>query len=280
MAVPSFVGVAEGRNGTPQGTTSLTLSVPAGSAGDLLVAVVGIKENPSTATPAGWTKIIAGFNQCVSASDPQLGIRAQLNSWWKIADGTETSVTFTYGAQVIRQACGAILRYSGVDQSNPIDVSACDKGTSTAPTAPSVTTTAADDRVLRLVVCDAEDARSLFTSEPATKRFELASTTVFGPGTAYTIDAVVSAGSDEARAAAGPTGTAAWALPSAEQWAAQTVAIRPGGTGGEGQEGCAAAIVAIIKKILEAIFGSLKKGVESGSAAVKERRARRREQKG
>jgi hypothetical protein len=54
-----------------------------------------VKQNPSPATPAGWTPIIAGFNQCVSASDPSIGIRAQLNSWWKIADGSETSVTFT-----------------------------------------------------------------------------------------------------------------------------------------------------------------------------------------
>ena len=36
MAVPSFVGVADGRNGNPEGTTSLTLSIPSGSVGDLL----------------------------------------------------------------------------------------------------------------------------------------------------------------------------------------------------------------------------------------------------
>jgi hypothetical protein len=277
MAVPSFVGVAEGRNGTPEGAGSLTLSVPAGSSGDLLVAVVGVKVNPSTTTPAGWIKIIAGFNGCTSTSAPQEGIRAQLSTWWKIADGSETSATFSFGAGVTRQASGAILRYSGADPSSPIDASACGSGTSAAPAAPSVTTTSADDRILRMVVSDADDAKSLFTSEPATKRFEIESTTVFGAGSSYTSEAVITAGSDEAQAAAGATGTAAWALPSADQWAAQTVAIKPSaGGGGEDQEGCVAAIIAVIRRILEGIINAIKNLFNKGSASVKERRARRK----
>lgn len=287
MAVPAFVGSTEGRNGNPEGTTSLTLDVPAGASGDLLLAVVGIKINPSTVTPAGWTPVIAGFNQCVTASDPSIGIRAQLNTWWKISDGTETSITLTWGAQVINQAAGGILRYSGVDQTDPIDVSGCDKGTSSSPTAPSVTTTSTDDRVVRVAVSDADDAKSLYTSEPATKRFELASTSVFGPGSSYTGEAVVVGASDEGRAAAGPTGTAAWALPSAEQWAAQTVAIRPAGGGGSDAEGCVAVIVQIIKKIIEILkrllkqlFAVLKKAITGGRSKGKELLAQRRRKKG
>ncbi|NND74271.1 MAG: hypothetical protein HKN44_04625 [Ilumatobacter sp.] len=277
MAIPTFVGVTEGRNGDPEGSGSLTLTVPAGAAGDLLVAVVGVKVNPSTSTPAGWTPIIAGFNGCVSASDPQIGIRAQLSSWWKISDGSETSVTVSFGAGVTRQAAGGVLRYSGADSANPIDAFGCDKGTSTGPTAPTVTTTTADDRVLRLVASDADDAQSLFTTEPATKRFELASTSVFGPGSSYTGDAVVVAASDAGQAAAGASGTAAWALPSADQWAAQTVAIRSAGGGGNGdaQEGCLAAIVAIIRKIIEAIIAAINKAIKALVAWIKRKRAGR-----
>ena len=76
MAVPLFVGAAEGRNATPEGSTSLTLPIPPGSDGDLLIAVVGVKENPATTTPSGWTPIIAGFNGCTSGTDTGYGIRA------------------------------------------------------------------------------------------------------------------------------------------------------------------------------------------------------------
>lgn len=260
MTVPTFVGVQSGRNGSPQGTGSLTLDVPAGASGDLLVAIVGVKLNPSTTTPAGWTPIIAGFNGCTTASESGTGIRGQLSTWWKVSDGSETSVTVSFGAGVIRQASGAVLRYSGVDTTNPIDVSSCDKGTSSAPAAPSVTTTTADDRILRVVVADAEQAKSLFTSEPAAARFNIASTSVFGPGSSYTTDAVVTGGADEGQAAAGPTGTAAWALPIAEQWAAQTVAIRPAANQTDPDpvpNGCLAVILEILRKIFEAIRKAL-----------------------
>ncbi len=258
MAVPSFVGVAEDRNGTPVGAGSLTLSIPPGSDGDLLVAVVGVKINPSTTTPSGWTPIIAGFNGCTSASDPGVGIRAQLSTWWKVATSSDSSVTFSFGAGTTNQASGAVLRYAGADPANPIGASGCDSGSDAAPTAPSVTTTSADNRIVRLVVSDADQAKSLFTSEPATKRFELESTSVFGPGSSYTTDAVVTAGSDSGQAAAGATGTAAWALPSLDQWAAITVAVQPA-AGGDGEpSGCVAAILKIIQLILEAIAKALK----------------------
>ncbi len=272
MTVPAFVGVAEGRNGNPQASgNTLTISVPSGAAGELLVAVIGVKTNPSTATPSGWTPIIAGFNQCVSGTDPQTGIRAQLNTFWRVADGSETSVTVNFGAGVIHQASGAVLRYSGVDTNNPIDVSACDNGVSASPTAPSITTTVPDDRVIRAAVADTEDAKSVFTSEPATARFNHESTSVFGPGSSYTIDAVVTGGSDEPQATVGPTGTASWSLPAAEQWAAQTVAIRSADVGAA-QEGCAAAIVAIIRRIWESIINGINSLFKKGSAKMKERR--------
>ncbi len=262
MAVPAFVGVADDRNGSPQGTGSLALSVPPGASGDLLVAVVGVKVNPSTTNPSGWTPIIAGFNGCVSASDPQIGIRAQLSAWWKISDGTETSVSVTFGAGVIRQASGGVLRYSGADPTNPIGGQGCDKGTSTTPTAPSITTTTADNRIVRLVVSDTDDADGEYTAEPATKRFEIPSTSVFGPGSSYTEDAVVTAASDAEQPSAGPTGTASWTLPATDQWASMTVAIQPAGVT-DAQEGCLAAIIALIRKILEAIIDAIKKAIEA-----------------
>lgn len=274
MAVPAFVGASDGRNGTPEGTSSLTLPIPAGSAGDLLVAVVGVKVNPSTTTPSGWTPIIAGFNGCTCASHPNEGIRCQLSAWWKIAAASDTSVTFSFGPQVIRQASGGVLRYSGVDAADPVNASGCDKGSSAAPTAPSVTTTRADTRVLRLAVTDADDAKSKFTSEPATQRFEIESTTVFGPGSSYTGDAVVTAASDAAQAAAGPTGTAGWALPSTDQWAAMTVAIQPPAGGGGEPNGCVAILIKILKLILQGLILAIKRLIALLKKLLRRRRGR------
>jgi hypothetical protein len=272
MAVPSFVGVEEGRNATPEGTTSLSVAVPSGSAGDLLIAVVGVKDNPSTTTPQGFTPIIAGFNGCTSGTDTGYGIRAQLSAWWKIADGSETAISVSFGPNP-RQAAGAVLRYAGTDPTTPIGESACDKGSSASPTAPSVNTVSADNRVVRLVVADGDQARSLFTAEPATKRFELASTSVFGPGSSYSIDAVVVAGSDAAQAAAGATGTAAWTLPSLDQWAAITLAIQPPADGA-GQSGCAELIVRIIRIIIAAILAALRRLFEWLKGLLGRRRRR------
>ena len=87
----------------------------------------------------------------------------------------------------------------------------------------------------------------------------------------------MTAGSDDAQAAAGATGTAAWALPIAEQWAAQTVAIRPaGGRWRTDQEGCAKALAEIIRKILEGIINAINNAFKKGSSAARRARPRRR----
>lgn len=155
-----------------------------------------------------------------------------------------------------------MLRYSGADPNDPIGPSACDKGSSASPTAPSITTTSADNRVVRIVVADADQAQSKFTSEPATSRFEIESTTVFGPGSSYTTDAVVTAGSDAAQAAAGATGTAAWALPSLDQWATMSFAIQPSA---EVPPGCVAAVVEIIRRIWQAIIDAINRLLGRGN---------------
>lgn len=280
MAVPTFVAVGSDRNATPEGTTSLTLPVPAGSAGELLIAVVAVKINPSTTTPAGWTPIVAGFNQNTCAPAAGVGIPCQLSTWWKIADGTESSISVTFGPNP-RQGAGAVLRYAGAHPTNPIAHHAIANGSSATPTAPALVTTSPDNLIVRAVVADADQAKSLFTAEPATARFELASTTVFGPGSSYTTDAVVVAGSDAPQPTPGDTGTAAWSLPSSDQWAAITIAVQPaedpgGGDGDDQPSGCLAIIIAILKWILRAILrllGLLWKAIVAGFRSWRRRRS-------
>jgi len=228
---PSFVGVTTDRTMggfTGGADTSLSVGVPAGAAGDLLIFLVGVKINPSTTTPAGWTPIVAGFNDAICASGDGLGIRCQLSAFWRVSDGTETSVSVTFGPNP-RQAAGAVLRYAGADAVTPIGTHATQPGTGTTITAPSVTTSEADNRVLFVALADGADAQALFGSEPPTSRFNIPSTMPFGPGSSFTIDAVVLAASDQAFPAAGATGTVSWTLPSDEQYRTLSIPIRPSG---------------------------------------------------
>jgi uncharacterized repeat protein (TIGR01451 family) len=243
---PSFESVATGTAGQEGSQSGITVPVPASSAGaaagDLLVGVVGVKINENTVVPPGWTAVpgLFGVNTAVCASapatDPASGIRCHLNVFWKISDGTETSVTvaFSPAPGSKRQAAGAVLRYSGTHPTDPIGPVAFDNGASTSPTAPAIVTTEADTLVLRLGLADADEAKSLLLTPPATERFNLASTSPFGPGSSFTTEAVTLAGSDAVQVAAGNTGAASWSLPlsaadppTPEEWAAATVAIRP-----------------------------------------------------
>ncbi len=230
---PAFQAVVTARTNNPGfsggADFGLTVGVPPGPAGDLLIFLVGVKINPATTTPAGWTPIVASSNDAICDSDPGgLGIRCQLNAFWRVSDGTETSVSVVFGPNP-RQAAGAVLRYSGADTVSPIGTHATQKGTSTNVVGPSVTTTEADNTVLFVALADGDEAQSLFTAEPPTQRFELASTMPFGFGSSFTFDAVVLAASDQSFPAAGATGTVSWTLPAADEYRTLSLPIRPAG---------------------------------------------------
>ncbi len=218
---PSFVGVATA-TGANDNSTSVTVPVPAGAAGDLLVAVIGVKINPSTPIPTGFTAVpgFGGFNQAICPSEAPDGIRCQLSVSWKISDGTETSISVVFGPNP-RQSVGAVLRYSGTDTTNPIGVTGTGNGVSTSPTAPSITTSVPNTRVLRVALADVDQAGGVFGSPPATSRFNV------GSRTPLNSESVALAASDAEFLAAGATGTAAWTLPSADGWLAASFEILP-----------------------------------------------------
>jgi len=60
---PAFQAVVTARTMNPGfsggADFGLTVGVPPGPAGDLLIFLVGVKTNPATTTPAGWTPIVA-----------------------------------------------------------------------------------------------------------------------------------------------------------------------------------------------------------------------------
>ena len=243
---PAFEGVESAGTGK-DGAVSLSIPVPASTtgdaAGDLLVSILGVKANPNTSTSDGWTAVpgFGGFNGAVCVADAQ-GPACQLSIFYKIADGSETNVSFDWGPS--RHAAAIVLRYSNVDATGPIGAARSQRGSSDAPTAPVVNTTQNGTRVLRIVVTETDDAMNFLDGSevlfdaPNTARANLISfpdattnaATGCGPplsGCRETEDAIGLAVSDSRRGSAGGSGTASWELPGGDQWLAASVEIVP-----------------------------------------------------
>ena len=240
---PTFEEVATSNTGR-DGASSLSIPVPLGVSGsaDLLVAILGIQSNPSTSGPEGWTAVrgFPGFNGALCQADGG-GPACQLAVYYKIADGSETSASFSWG--VMRQAAGAVLRYSNVDTNDPIGVARPDRGSSTEPTAPTVTTTREGSRVLRIVVCELDEAGAVIdgslalSDEPPSSRLNLVSfpdivtdpTNGCGPPLSAcdaTLPAVGLAVSDTREAAAKASGPVSWELAGGDQWLTASIEIK------------------------------------------------------
>ena len=131
-------------------TTSLTIAPPAStSVGDLLVAAVATDGDTSAtlAPPGGqgWTQIDLNDN----SNEVTLGV------WWKTAGASEPSHQFTWtGGQ---QAYAWIMRFTGHDATNPIDVFSASNTTSSSPISPSVTSTVDSALIVRLGAFDEDD---------------------------------------------------------------------------------------------------------------------------
>ncbi len=199
---PSFVGVG---SNTGTGVTSLAVTVPAARAsGDLLVGVIAVLGTANVTTPGGWTLVDEG----------NCGASCRLELFTRTSDGTEASVSFGWtGAQ---KAVGGVLVYRNAG--TPLIV-ASGTGNTTTPTAPTLNTTSANNRILRLFTA-ADDTLS-GTPYPAghTGRYALQ---VGGTGTD-----ISSGAADTTQTAIGATGTASFALTLAASWRALTVAIPP-----------------------------------------------------
>ncbi|MHC4131994.1 MAG: LamG-like jellyroll fold domain-containing protein [Planctomycetota bacterium] len=125
-------------------TTSLTIPTPNDvNEGDLLIASVATDGDTSAslATPVGegWTEIdLDNYNSEVT-----------LGAWWKNADASESgSHQFTWTGD--EQAYGWMMRFTGHDPSDPVDIFSTNGESSSSPTSPAVTTTVNNALILRL----------------------------------------------------------------------------------------------------------------------------------
>ena len=155
---PNFESAGIGRTGVT-GAGEVSIPVPPGEngSGDLLVAILGAPGNPNTSGPEGWTSVpgFGGFNGALCQSDGQ-GTACQLTVFYKIADGSESTASFSWGGR--RQAAAAVVRFSNVDVNEPIGAVDQQRGSSDTPRAPTIDTTRDGSRALRIAVGELDEA--------------------------------------------------------------------------------------------------------------------------
>ncbi|MDQ1492300.1 MAG: hypothetical protein QOJ23_4814 [Actinomycetota bacterium] len=146
---------------TPATGGSLIVPTPAGlKANDVIIAAITVRGTVTVSAPdATWHLIRSDSN----------GSSMQLKSYWKTATGSEpTSYTWTFSAP--KAATGIITAYSGVDTSTGFDVAAFlpdSINSSTSIVAPSITPTAANERVIGLFATMATSSNPITITEPS-----------------------------------------------------------------------------------------------------------------
>ena len=244
---PSFESAGIGQTGVT-GAGEVSIPVPPGASGDLLVAILGVPGNPNTSGPEGWTAVpgFDGFNGAMCQSDGQ-GTACQLAVFYRIADGSESTASFSWSGR--RQAAAAVLRFSNVDVNEPIGAAGPQRGSSDMPTAPVVEITRDGSRALRIAVVELDEAAPFLrgavalADEPPSSRLSIVSfpaaaddpTNGCGPPLSECdqIDRAVGlAVSDTRHATAGASGPVSWELGGGDQWLTATIEIkRPPGQG-------------------------------------------------
>jgi hypothetical protein len=97
--------------------------------GDVMVAVVDVKVNPTVTAPTGWALVSTNSN----------GSELTQKIYTHVAGAAEPT-TYRWSFNENRAATGAILAYGGVSTSSPVEVTSVGKAVSASITAPSVTT--------------------------------------------------------------------------------------------------------------------------------------------
>lgn len=194
-----------GTNNNSTNGVAVTLTLPAFSTGDL--GVIGMVTNGAPLTaPSGYTLI---------RSTTITGTGLQLNTYYRILQAGDANPTVN-GA-----AMAAILSaFSGTNTSTPLDVeNGQTQATTTAGTAPSVTTTQANDLMVHFTA-----AQSSPTQTPPTSYTEPANGDLLGGGSSTHLGVAYLIGQ-----AAGATGTISSTLSAANNNAAHIAAFKEAG---------------------------------------------------
>ena len=221
-AAPTYQSFTEAKSGPdigiPNNVTSITVDKPAGTAsGDLLIGVVVTDDIAGTFTPpSGWTEIDSGTADPGGTAD-----QVTLGAWYKIAGDPEPA-SYTWSWTNPQTVYAFIVRITGHDSSNPINVFGVATGNSITPTCPDVTTTVANTLVLRIF--GANWAQVTVDGGYPSGHTGI---TVDVSGDPSQIGQCSGGAAYQTQAAIGATGTAAFTMTGAHEWRALTVVIAP-----------------------------------------------------
>lgn len=149
----------------------ISIAMPSGtSLNDVLIATLAVREdNAAVIAPVGWTLVLdsqqpSGAASCSNGTTN--GMR--LLTYYKVAIASEPTATWGYSSTCFDDgfAAGGILRFSGVDTSNPIVISAASlSGSSATVAAPAVAPGIANTM---LVTAHAYASSGTWTTPPPT----------------------------------------------------------------------------------------------------------------
>src|SRR6266545_2605786 len=183
------------------------------STGDLMVAQITLRNNDAITAPAGWSTI--GNLRTSGASLEQ-------RLFYRIATAADTAATtYSWSWTNNADASGAILAYSGVDATNPFEVTPTDNaGTGTTATANGLTTTQNGDMLVAFYGAQGNVTEAQNGSEGLTQEY----TVLSGSGPASRSR---STGADGTQASPGATGNKTAAVSASANWVAHLAALTP-----------------------------------------------------
>ncbi len=187
---------------------NLVIPKPANvQAGDVMLASVAVRSNPTVTAPAGWSLVTTTAN----------GSNLRELAYTRVATTSEPT-SYRWGFNQNRAASGAILAYSGVSTATPVQAFSGGIGSSSTITAPSATTVTTG----AMVVGAFSIANGATVTPPGgmTERGEVASSSKIRTEIA-----------DVIQPSAGPTGAKAAVASSSGANVGQLIVLRPGSGG-------------------------------------------------
>jgi hypothetical protein len=128
-------------------SNTINLPMPAGAAGQMLVALIGYRNSTTFSMPSGWTQI-----QQVATADTSAGGQVSGLMAWKIRGGSEPTAAFLRGGG--NRALGVVIGYTPSEGGLTFDTSSAfaQPGATTALAGTALTVAASDSLLVAMTV--------------------------------------------------------------------------------------------------------------------------------
>ena len=218
IALVAACGSGGCANATTTSGTTVTITRPASVAtGNLMVAQIVVRSNAALTAPAGWSTI---------GNLQTSGTGLEQRIYYRFATAADTAgTTYQWSWTGAVDATGAIMGYSGVDATNPFDVTPSNNsGTGTTATATGVTTTQTNDMLVAFYAAQGQSGPAVTLTQDASQTVAQEYTITSGSSP---VSKARATGSDGSQAAAGATGNMTATASASTPWAAHLVALMP-----------------------------------------------------